>query len=49
MFQVSGLLYFSPSAADRLLAFHVTPPLDACTYMGLDSGAQPIQVTYGVV
>ena len=49
MFQVSGLLYFSPSAADRLLAFHVTPPLDACTYMGLDSGAQPIQVTYCVV
>lgn len=31
--------------AEHLLATHVSPPLDACTYMGLDSGAQPVQVT----
>lgn len=31
--------------AEHLLATHVSPPLDACTYMGLDSGARPVQVT----
>lgn len=34
--------------AEHLLATHVSPPLDACTYMGLDSGARPVQVTGGV-
>lgn len=33
--------------AEHLLATHVSPPLDACTYMGLDSGARPVQVTEG--
>ncbi len=44
IFQVSGLVYFSAHLAERLLALHTVPPLDACTYMGLDSGAKPIQV-----
>lgn len=43
--QVCGVVFFSSSAAEQLLATHVIPPLDACTYMGLDSGAPPIQVT----
>ncbi|KFV71411.1 L-fucose kinase, partial [Dryobates pubescens] len=42
---VSGVVFFSSDAAEQLLATHVIPPLDACTYMGLDSGAPPIQVT----
>lgn len=42
---VCGVVFFSSSAAEQLLATHVIPPLDACTYMGLDSGAPPIQVT----
>lgn len=43
--QVCGIVFFSSDAAEQLLATHVIPPLDACTYMGLDSGAPPIQVT----
>lgn len=42
---VSGIVFFSVETAEHLLATHVSPPLDACTYMGLDSGAQPVQVT----
>ncbi|XP_074055473.1 L-fucose kinase isoform X2 [Macrotis lagotis] len=42
---VSGIVFFSVETAERLLATHVLPPLDACTYMGLDSGAQPVQLS----
>lgn len=42
--QVSGIAFFSVETAEHLLATHVSPPLDGCTYMGLDSGAQPVQV-----
>ncbi|XP_044617315.1 L-fucose kinase isoform X3 [Equus asinus] len=40
---VSGVAFFSVEMAEHLLATHVSPPLDACTYMGLDSGARPVQ------
>ncbi|XP_020752313.2 L-fucose kinase isoform X2 [Odocoileus virginianus] len=42
---VSGVVFFSVETAERLLATHVSPPLDACTYMGLDSGARPGQLS----
>ncbi|XP_016051894.1 PREDICTED: L-fucose kinase isoform X1 [Miniopterus natalensis] len=42
---VSGVAFFSVETAERLLATHVSPPLDACTYMGLDSGARPVQLS----
>uniref|UniRef100_A0A8C3LUP8 L-fucose kinase n=1 Tax=Chrysolophus pictus TaxID=9089 RepID=A0A8C3LUP8_CHRPC len=42
---VCGVVFFSSSATEQLLATHVIPPLDACTYMGLDSGAPPIQLS----
>ncbi|NWW92499.1 FUK kinase, partial [Rhynochetos jubatus] len=42
---VCGVVFFSSDAAEQLLATHVVPPLDACTYMGLDSGAPPIQLS----
>ncbi|XP_039707745.1 L-fucose kinase isoform X2 [Pteropus medius] len=42
---VSGVTFFSVETAEHLLATHVSPPLDACTYMGLDSGAQPVQLS----
>ncbi|XP_075393744.1 L-fucose kinase [Tenrec ecaudatus] len=42
---VSGIAFFSAETAERLLATHVSPPLDACTYMGLDSGARPVQLS----
>ncbi|NWX19054.1 FUK kinase, partial [Aegotheles bennettii] len=42
---VCGVVFFSSDAAEQLLATHVIPPLDACTYMGLDSGAPPIQIS----
>ncbi|XP_061863237.1 L-fucose kinase isoform X2 [Colius striatus] len=43
--QVCGVVFFSSDAAEQLLATHVIPPLDACTYLGLDSGARPIQLS----
>lgn len=42
--QVSGPVFFSSSVSEKLLQTHVTPPLDGCTYLGLDSGAPPLQV-----
>ncbi|XP_067853740.1 L-fucose kinase [Heptranchias perlo] len=42
---VSGIVFFSSETAEKLLATHVTPPLDACTYMGLDSGSRPVQLS----
>ncbi|NWY01788.1 FUK kinase, partial [Nothoprocta ornata] len=42
---VCGVVFFAADAAEQLLATHVVPPLDACTYMGLDSGAPPIQLS----
>ncbi|XP_027948293.1 L-fucose kinase isoform X2 [Eumetopias jubatus] len=42
---VSGVTFFSVETAEHLLATHVSPPLDACTYMGLDSGARPVQLS----
>uniref|UniRef100_A0A7N5ZT94 L-fucose kinase n=1 Tax=Anabas testudineus TaxID=64144 RepID=A0A7N5ZT94_ANATE len=42
---VSGPVFFSRSVSEKLLQSHVTPPLDGCTYLGLDSGAPPLQVS----
>ncbi|XP_042336778.1 L-fucose kinase isoform X2 [Sceloporus undulatus] len=43
---VCGIVFFSSSeAAEQLLATHVIPPLNACTYLGLDSGAPAIQLS----
>ncbi|XP_072242727.1 L-fucose kinase [Leuresthes tenuis] len=42
---VSGPVFFSSSVSEKLLQTHVTPPLDGCTYLGLDSGAPPLQIS----
>ncbi|XP_077425220.1 L-fucose kinase isoform X2 [Vanacampus margaritifer] len=42
---VSGPVFFSRKVAEKLLQTHVTPPLDGCTYLGLDSGAPPLQLS----
>uniref|UniRef100_A0A3P8Z5B0 L-fucose kinase n=1 Tax=Esox lucius TaxID=8010 RepID=A0A3P8Z5B0_ESOLU len=42
---VSGPVFFCRRVLERLLKAHVTPPLDGCTYMGIDSGAPPLQVS----
>uniref|UniRef100_UPI0037E7F8E6 L-fucose kinase n=1 Tax=Semicossyphus pulcher TaxID=241346 RepID=UPI0037E7F8E6 len=42
---VSGPVFFSRSVSEKLLQTHVTPPLDGCTYLGLDSGAPPLQIS----
>ncbi|KAK2842897.1 hypothetical protein Q5P01_013097 [Channa striata] len=42
---VSGPVFFSRSVSEKLLQTHVTPPLDGCTYLGLDSGAPPMQIS----
>lgn len=40
----TGVVYFSPSVTEKLLSFHVRPPLDACTYIGIDNGAAPLRL-----
>lgn len=42
---VGGVVYVSIKAAKRILNLHVFAPLDACTYYGLDNGADPIQLS----
>uniref|UniRef100_H3CAG6 L-fucose kinase n=1 Tax=Tetraodon nigroviridis TaxID=99883 RepID=H3CAG6_TETNG len=42
---VSGPVFFSSLVSEKLLLTHVTPPLDGCTYLGLDSGAPPLQIS----
>lgn len=44
LLQVSGVVYINIPVAEKILSFHVYAPLDACTYYGLDTGAEPIQV-----
>ncbi len=44
LFQLSGIVYFGASVSELLLELHTTPPLDACTYIGLDNGAKPLSV-----
>ncbi|UJR34036.1 hypothetical protein I4U23_021449 [Adineta vaga] len=38
---VCGIVYFSVKFAEKLIKFHRVPPLDGCTYEGIDSGSQP--------
>lgn len=42
---VAGIVYLSSCVAETLLALHTISPLDSCNYMGLDSGAEPLQVS----
>ncbi|KAI1904031.1 hypothetical protein AGOR_G00001500 [Albula goreensis] len=42
---VSGPVFFCREVSERLLQTHVTPPLDGCTYLGMDSGAPPLQIS----
>ncbi|XP_021373527.1 L-fucose kinase-like isoform X1 [Mizuhopecten yessoensis] len=42
---VCSVIYLSHAVTEALLSFHVKPPLDACTYMGVDSGQPPIQLS----
>ena len=43
--QVSGVVYCNLAVIERLLAFTVLSPLDSCTYMGVDSGSVPVQLS----
>lgn len=35
----------SPDIAAIMLSLHTFPPLDSCTYVGLDNGAVPLSVS----
>ncbi|MEW6236892.1 MAG: L-fucokinase [Candidatus Omnitrophota bacterium] len=39
----SGVVYFCGETTKTLLNLHVAPPLDACTYLGVDNGAVPLR------
>ncbi len=40
----SGILYFCPETTRILLSLNVVPPLDACSYLGVDNGALPLRI-----
>lgn len=40
----SGLLWLSHAITVQLLELHTKPPLDACTYVGIDSGAPHLRM-----
>ncbi|CAL1547211.1 unnamed protein product [Lymnaea stagnalis] len=40
-----GIIYMAEQVAETLLSFHTKPPLDACTYMGLDSGQPQLKLS----
>ncbi|KAI6652050.1 L-fucose kinase [Oopsacas minuta] len=42
---ISGVVFLSHQFVEKLLSLHAIPPLDACTYIGLDSGAQPLSIS----
>ncbi|CAH3175669.1 unnamed protein product, partial [Porites lobata] len=42
---VSGTVFMDIKSACKVLSLHVFHPLDACTYFGLDNGADPIQLS----
>eukprot|EP00040_Diaphanoeca_grandis_P034079 m.209883 g.209883 ORF g.209883 m.209883 type:complete len:1113 (-) comp33054_c0_seq1:185-3523(-) len=37
---VSGIVYFCPSTAEKLIGLTITHPMNACTYLGADDGAE---------
>jgi len=37
---VSGIVYFCPATAEKLLSLTITHPMNACTYLGADDGAE---------
>lgn len=45
MTKVSGVVYFNFEVAQTLYSLLLYSPLEACSYMGIDSGASPIYVT----
>ena len=46
--QICGILYLSTAVSEKLLSFYTKPPLDACTYFGLDSGQPPLKVMFSL-
>lgn len=42
---VCGIVYLSTAVSEKLLSFYTKPPLDACTYFGLDSGQPPLKLS----
>lgn len=42
---VSGIVFLSTHIAESLLSLNAKSPVDSCTYMGLDSGAEPMQIS----
>jgi len=43
---LSGLVWLSPDAGESLVGLHCMSPLDACTYMGVDSGENILQISF---
>ncbi|KAK8795498.1 hypothetical protein WA158_000155 [Blastocystis sp. Blastoise] len=40
----SGVVFFDANTTQILVNIHLYPPLDACTYMGVDGGATPLRI-----
>eukprot|EP00117_Sycon_ciliatum_P037351 scpid49099/ scgid27963/ L-fucose kinase len=42
---VSGIVFMCPNTASKLLDLQSEPPLENCTYLGIDSGNSPLNVS----
>ena len=42
---VAGIVFFRPSVCAKLLALTIVPPMNACTYLGLDDGAASFRLS----
>ncbi|KAH9499097.1 hypothetical protein Btru_006679 [Bulinus truncatus] len=42
---VVGVVFLSQRVSETLLSFYTKPPLDACTYMGVDSGQPELKLS----
>lgn len=40
------IIFLPQEISKHFLLLHTTEPLESCTFVGLDSGAQPIAVEY---
>jgi hypothetical protein len=42
---VAGIIFMCPSTAEDLLTLTITHPINACTYLGVDDGAESFQLS----
>ena len=46
--QITGIVYFNYEVAHTLYSLLLFSPIDACSYIGIDSGASPLCVSFSI-